>query len=59
MKATPLVEFVEANGSLPWLPCLACLFPKEQCLCPYFHEPVIQSLPFEPKIDHSRPNPFK
>lgn len=52
-----LLEYVEAVGPFPWLPCVACLQLKERCVCPYFHEPRIPTLPFEPKINH-RPNPF-
>lgn len=50
---------VDALGPIPWAPCAACLLPREECVCPVFQEQRLPAMPFEAKIDHARPNPFK
>jgi hypothetical protein len=41
-------------------PCIVCWLPPQRCVCLYFHQDRTLGtiLPFIPKIDHSRPNPF-
>ena len=50
------VSEIEARPTIVY--CTVCLAGPRRCICPYFHKIRLLTLPFEPKLDHNRPNPF-